>query len=78
MGGPGGRRLRHARRRGRSGIWQPPTVLGVLTGDTVARFGGDVFVVLLNDVTGAEDAARVAAKVQGAVHAPFRVDGHEV
>jgi len=46
--------------------------------DTVARLGGDEFVVLLAQVTGAGDAARVAAKVLEAVRPPFRVDGHEV
>jgi diguanylate cyclase (GGDEF)-like protein len=46
--------------------------------DTVARLGGDEFIVLLAQVTGAEDAARVAAKVLRAVRAPLRLDGHEV
>ena len=46
--------------------------------DTVARLGGDEFVVLLAQVTGAGDAAQVAAKVLDAVRPPFRVDGHEV
>jgi len=50
----------------------------VRAGDTVARLGGDEFVVLLNNVTGREDAARVAAKVLHAVQAPYRLDGHEV
>ena len=50
----------------------------VRAGDTVARFGGDEFIVLLDSVTGPEDAARVAAKVLDAVRAPFRLEGHEV
>jgi diguanylate cyclase (GGDEF)-like protein len=50
----------------------------VRAGDTVARFGGDEFVVLLDSVSGAEDAARVAAKVLDAVRVPFRFDGHEL
>jgi diguanylate cyclase (GGDEF)-like protein len=47
-------------------------------GDTVARIGGDEFIVLLDSVTGAEDAAHVAAKVRNAVEAPFRRDDLEV
>jgi diguanylate cyclase (GGDEF)-like protein len=50
----------------------------VRAGDTVARLGGDEFIVLLDSVTGAEDAARVAAKVLEAVRAPFRLDGQDV
>ena len=50
----------------------------VRAGDTVARLGGDEFVVLLDSVTGPEDAARVAVKVLDALRAPFRLDGHEV
>jgi diguanylate cyclase (GGDEF)-like protein len=47
-------------------------------GDTVARFGGDEFVVLLDSVTGADDAAHVASKVRWAVEAPFRRGDREV
>ena len=50
----------------------------VRAGDTVSRFGGDELVVLLDSVTGAEDAAHVAAKVLAAVQAPFRLDGNEI
>ncbi len=50
----------------------------IRAGDTVARLGGDEFIVLLDGVTGPEDAARVAAKVLDAVRAPFRLDGHDI
>ncbi len=50
----------------------------IRAGDTVARFGGDEFVVLLSSVTGADDAAHVAGKLLDAVSAPFRIEGHEV
>ena len=50
----------------------------VRAGDTVARVGGDEFIVLLDSVAGAEDAARVAAKILDVVRAPFRLDGHEL
>ncbi len=50
----------------------------VRAGDTVARFGGDEFVVLLDSVTGPQDAAHVAAKVLDAAQASYRLDGHDV
>jgi diguanylate cyclase (GGDEF)-like protein len=50
----------------------------VRAGDTVARIGGDEFIVLLDGVTGAQDAARVAAKVIDAVQAPYQLDGQDV
>jgi diguanylate cyclase (GGDEF)-like protein len=48
------------------------------SGDTVARVGGDEFIVLLNNVSGREDATCVAVKVLAALGAPFRLDGHDV
>jgi len=47
-------------------------------GDTVARLGGDEFTILLEDLTGTEDAIEVARRVQEAVTQPFNIGGHEV
>jgi diguanylate cyclase (GGDEF)-like protein/PAS domain S-box-containing protein len=43
--------------------------------DTVARFGGDEFLVLLDDITAPADAARVARKMHAALARPYTVDG---
>src|SRR4051794_12019508 len=47
----------------------------VRTEDTVARLGGDEFGILLEDVTGAEDAVRTATRVVTSLGAPLTVDG---
>jgi len=47
----------------------------VRDGDTVARFGGDEFVILLDDVASEDDVAGVAQKVLQALAPPFQVDG---
>lgn len=46
--------------------------------DTVARPGGDEFLLVLHGIAGAEAAARVAQKVLDALRPPFRVDGEEL
>jgi diguanylate cyclase (GGDEF)-like protein/PAS domain S-box-containing protein len=46
--------------------------------DTVARFGGDEFVVLLDDLKEREHALRVAEKVVGDCRQPLRLEGGEV
>jgi diguanylate cyclase len=46
--------------------------------DTVSRYGGDEFLVLLADISQPEDAVRVAAKMQSALAAPIRADDHEL
>jgi diguanylate cyclase (GGDEF)-like protein/PAS domain S-box-containing protein len=47
-------------------------------GDTVARFSGDEFVLIVNDLQGAEDARHIAQKVLVAFANPFKVGGHEI
>nr|MBI3612530.1 EAL domain-containing protein [Nitrospirota bacterium] len=46
--------------------------------DTVSRLGGDEFTLILEDLNGAEDAARIAQKVLDAVAVPVMLEGHEV
>lgn len=46
--------------------------------DTVARIGGDEFVVLLPDLQGPSDAERIAAKVVSAITEPFAVGSRPV
>ena len=46
--------------------------------DTVARSGGDEFVVLLEDLTDPDDAALVAERVRAALSAPVNFEGREI
>ncbi len=45
---------------------------------SIARFGGDEFIVLLSDIEGARDAAKAAHRVLDALSDPFALDGHEI
>ncbi len=46
--------------------------------DTIARIGGDEFVVLLTDLGQPEDARHVAQKVLDSLSEPLMIDGHEL
>ncbi|HEX8907357.1 MAG TPA: EAL domain-containing protein, partial [Longimicrobiaceae bacterium] len=46
--------------------------------DTVSRFGGDEFAVLLDDLGAVEDAVRAADRIQAALAAPVSLSGYEV
>ena len=45
------------------------------SGDTIARFGGDEFVVLLEEIRGVEDAKQIAQKISLAIEPPIEHDG---
>lgn len=54
-------------------------ILGcVRESDTVARVGGDEFVVLLREIDGAHSALAVAEKIRSALSESFPVDGHDI
>ncbi|PZS36196.1 MAG: GGDEF domain-containing response regulator [Pseudonocardiales bacterium] len=46
-------------------------------GDTVARFGGDEFTILCDDIDGERDAVQIAERVAETVGAPFMLDNNE-
>ena len=46
--------------------------------DTVARFGGDEFAILLDDITQASDATRAAERILEEISAPMDIRGHQV
>ena len=51
---------------------------GVRATDTVARFGGDEFVILLEDVRDPHDAVRVAEKIIAECRKPLALEGREI
>ena len=46
--------------------------------DTVARMGGDEFLLLLPEISGLEDADQVALRVLNIFRKSFAIDGHEL
>jgi diguanylate cyclase (GGDEF)-like protein/PAS domain S-box-containing protein len=47
-------------------------------GDTIARFGGDEFVLLCEELDGAPDASAIARRVDQALSTPFEIDDAEI
>ena len=45
---------------------------------TIGRLGGDEFVVVLDELSGPEDATRVADRLLAALAAPYQILGHDV
>lgn len=46
--------------------------------DTVARWGGDEFTLLLPQISCAEDAARIAQVILDTLKQPFNIEGHQL
>ncbi len=46
--------------------------------DTIARFGGDEFEILLDITDGESRILAIAERIQAAIQSPFLLDGHEV
>ena len=53
-------------------------VTAVAFGDTLARVGGDEFVVLMEDVASEAEATEAGSRLLRALSAPFYVDGNKL
>ena len=51
---------------------------GLREGDTVARFGGDEFAIILADVAQIQDIARISQKIISIFTKPFKVENQEI
>ncbi len=50
----------------------------VRDGDTVARIGGDEFIILIEQLTDTSTAGLIAQKLLEAIHEPLTLDGHQL
>lgn len=68
--------LIHMADRLRRTLRSADTVSG--SGNEIARFGGDEFLLLLNDVERSDDAARIAGRLLVALSEPYKIHGRDV
>jgi diguanylate cyclase (GGDEF)-like protein/PAS domain S-box-containing protein len=62
----------------RKALRSSDTNRGVDSSNQIARFGGDEFLVLINDIDKQQDAARIADRVLVALAHPYNIQGREV
>jgi diguanylate cyclase (GGDEF)-like protein/PAS domain S-box-containing protein len=65
-------------RRLQSSLRSTDAITSTELGFTLARLSGDEFNVLLDDISDASDAIRVALRLRQALQEPFQVDGYQL